>query len=91
MPAKMPDTEKQAVRYIANLMAIHAEMLRRLAKHKSISLAQLGALAEDTGNLYIDIADRISRVTAKQGAPISCPQLSVQRHLLRCEADKHQS
>lgn len=91
MPARMPDTEKQAVRYIANLMAIHSEMLRRLAKHKSISLAQLGALAEDTGNLYIDIADRISLITAKRDAPVLCLPLSGQTNLPQCEVDKRQS
>lgn len=90
MPNKMPHVEREAIRYVSALFAVHSEMLHRLAKRQTITLPELGSLAEDTGNLYLNIADAISHLTALRSKKVECQPLCGQKILPRSAGDKRQ-
>jgi hypothetical protein len=67
-----------APEYMITALAIHAEMLHRLADGAKMPLLAWGEIMEDIGNLYLDIADRVREtvIEARQLAILQHPPLS---------------
>ena len=65
---------------LATVLAIHAEMMRRLADDGQLTLAQWSEIMEDAGNRYLDIADCIRQtiIAARLSASPEYRQLSSQ-------------
>jgi hypothetical protein len=63
---------------MANVLAIHAEMMKRLANHGQLTLSEWGEILEDVGNQYLEISEKIRQyIMANSSAsrPLSCQKI----------------
>ena len=65
-----------AADYVADIMAVQSEMLKRLSERAPLSLPEIGNLTEDIGNLYLNISDAISRRLRRHDTQGASQQLS---------------
>lgn len=52
-------TETVTCAYIADVLMLQSEMLRRLSRGEAMELAQLGAVMEEIGTLYLGLSEAI--------------------------------
>jgi len=76
---------------MGNVIAIHAEMMRRLADHGRLTLEEWGEIMEDVGNQYLGIADqiRIYVISSRADGESADPSLSAQSWPPEDRAETH--
>lgn len=71
-------TETVTCAYIADVLMLQSEMLRRLSREEAMELAQLGAVMEEIGTLYLGLSQAIRHSSHASHAAMSDPALAGQ-------------